>query len=195
MWLTDQFIDRPFKVAIFGAVIILLFTAIAVWAETYMPSPITVRDLLDYSDTRTLTFDTKRAAEGYIQANRFESGQIDLQSVIDQNWQLVVGVETIEEGKDTVLTPTGLSFMAEIDEIISNDKVWKSTCLLDGPNNRTCMDNPAPGYYTSKASPLVIFRDLFGEKLQDMTQFGIDFVLFGLTTDSEFFQHALPIFS
>ena len=28
-----------------------------------------------------------------------------------------------------------------------------------------------------------------------MTQYGIDFVLFGLAKDHEFFEHALPIFS
>ena len=84
--------------------------------------------------------------------------------------------------------------MADIDEIISNDKTWQSTCLLDSQTNRTCMDNPSPGYFTSKATPLVIFRELFGEKLEDLTQFGIDFVLFGLAQDSEFFEHALPIF-
>lgn len=56
------------------------------------------------------------------------------------------------------------------------------------------MDNPAPDFFTSKASPLVLFRELFGEKLEDMTQFGIDFVLFGLARNKEFFDHALPIF-
>lgn len=62
----DQFIDRPFKVAVFGMVLIILFTLICIGAELYMPSPITVRDLLDYGDERTLSFDAKRAAEGYI---------------------------------------------------------------------------------------------------------------------------------
>jgi hypothetical protein len=56
------------------------------------------------------------------------------------------------------------------------------------------MDNPAPGFFTSKASPLVIFKALFGEDLEEMTQFGIDFSLFGLAQDLEFFNHALPLF-
>lgn len=57
------------------------------------------------------------------------------------------------------------------------------------------MDNPSPGYFTSKASPLVIFRDIFGEDLEDLTQFGIDFALFGLAQNVPLFNHAIPIFS
>lgn len=49
---------------------------------------------------------------------------IDLQTVVDPNWTLVIGIETKEEGKDTVMTPEGVRFMHEIDKIISADPTW-----------------------------------------------------------------------
>ena len=81
-----------------GAVVILIFTIVAVWAQTWIPSPITNRDLLDYSDVRTQSFDTRSAAEAYIQAHSDPSGMIPLQSVVDSNWLLVIGIETKEDG-------------------------------------------------------------------------------------------------
>lgn len=57
------------------------------------------------------------------------------------------------------------------------------------------MDNPSPGYFTTKATPLVIFKDIFGEELEDLTQFGIDFALFGLAKTPDLFDHAIPMFS
>lgn len=53
-----------------------------------MPSPITVRDLLDYSDIRTLMFDAREAAQGEIQENLDPegSGTVPLQSITNTNW-------------------------------------------------------------------------------------------------------------
>ena len=44
MWLTDLFVNRPRTVIIFGAIIILSFTAVVLYFETYVPSPMTNRD-------------------------------------------------------------------------------------------------------------------------------------------------------
>jgi hypothetical protein len=89
--------------------------------------------------------------------------------VVDTNWMLIVGVECVKENCENVVTPEGIRFMQDIDKMIENDETWHKICLMDSPTNRTCMDNPAPGFFTSKASPLVIFRGLFGEELEEMT--------------------------
>ena len=57
------------------------------------------------------------------------------------------------------------------------------------------MDNPSPGFRTSKAAPLIPFKMFFGEELEEMTQFGIDFTLFGFAQEEELFNYALPLFS
>jgi hypothetical protein len=57
------------------------------------------------------------------------------------------------------------------------------------------VDNPSPGFKTSKASPLVPFRIFFGYDLEEMTQFGIDFTLFGLAREEKLFNYAMPLFS
>ena len=85
-------------------------------------------------------------------------------------------------------------FLDEIDQTINNDTTWSKICLLDSPTNQTCMDRPEPGYFASKASPLANFKMLFGEGLQEMTQFGIDFALFGLASELEYFELAIPLF-
>ena len=61
-WLTDMYVDAPWKVIMFGGAVIGLFTLVCVGLELYWPSPITNRDLLDYSDDKTLMFDTREAA-------------------------------------------------------------------------------------------------------------------------------------
>lgn len=48
LWLTDQFVDRPLKVIGVGAVGIFFFVILCLAFQTYWPSPVTVRDLLDY---------------------------------------------------------------------------------------------------------------------------------------------------
>jgi hypothetical protein len=60
-------------------------------------------------------------------------------------------------------------FMNDIDQTINNDTTWSNICLLDSPTNNTCMDRPEPGYFSSKASPLAVFKIVFGEGLEEMT--------------------------
>jgi len=66
MWITDMYVDNPWKVIFVGAAVIGLFSLICVAAELYWPSPITNRDLLDYADVRTLMFDAREAAQGVV---------------------------------------------------------------------------------------------------------------------------------
>jgi hypothetical protein len=56
-------------VIIFGSGVIGMFTIVCVAFDLYWPSPITNRDLLDYSDIRTLMFDTREASQGVVQAS------------------------------------------------------------------------------------------------------------------------------
>jgi hypothetical protein len=53
-----------------------------------MPSPITVRDFLDFKDIRTQWFDSREAAYGEIQSKSDPTGngRIPLQSIVDINW-------------------------------------------------------------------------------------------------------------
>ena len=197
MWLTDQFVERPGKVIFCGGVAIFFFVVLCLSFQTYMPSPITVRDFLDYEDIRTQLYDAREAAYGEIQTKSDPTGrgQIALQSIVDSNWQLVIGLECISEGCDNIITPEGLSFMKEIDDLINLDETWQKICLIDSVTNNTCMDNPSPGFRTSKASPLIPFKMFFGEELEEMTQFGIDFTLFGFAVEEELFKYAMPLFS
>jgi hypothetical protein len=66
MWLTDQFVDSPGKVILCGGFIIFIFVVVCLSFEIYWPSPITVRDLIDYTDIRTKLFDAREAAYGEI---------------------------------------------------------------------------------------------------------------------------------
>jgi hypothetical protein len=52
-------------------------------------------------------------------------------------------------------------------------------CWFDSDSNQTCADNPAKGK-SALASPTAIFNTLYGEDLSEITQYGIDFALFGL---------------
>ena len=67
LWLTDQFVDRPCSVLWSGLFIIIIFVGVAAYFETYLPSPVTQRDFLDYENINTLLFDAREAAQGEIQ--------------------------------------------------------------------------------------------------------------------------------
>ena len=62
MWLTNQYVNRPFCVILLGMSIILIFTFFCLYFRAYWPSPVTSRDLLDYSHSSTIFFDTREAA-------------------------------------------------------------------------------------------------------------------------------------
>ena len=62
IWLTDQFVNRPFTVILLGLLVLAAFTFVAVYYETYWPSPVTNRDFLDYKDEATQLFDAREAA-------------------------------------------------------------------------------------------------------------------------------------
>jgi hypothetical protein len=66
LWLTDQFVDRPCLVLWSGLFVIGIFVAVAVYFESYLPSPVTQRDFLDYENINTLLFDAREAAQGEI---------------------------------------------------------------------------------------------------------------------------------
>lgn len=66
MWLTDLFVKRPFTVMIFGAIIILGFTAAVIYFETYLPSPVTDLDYFIQNDRSTLLYKARLAAEAEI---------------------------------------------------------------------------------------------------------------------------------
>ena len=61
-WLTDMYVDAPWKVIMFGGAVIGMFSLLCIAMELYWPSPITNRDLLDYGDEKTLMFDMREAA-------------------------------------------------------------------------------------------------------------------------------------
>ena len=61
-WLSELYVNRPIIVMIIGGAIIAVFCAVCVIMKTYQPSPITIRDLIDYSDDNTVKFDTREAA-------------------------------------------------------------------------------------------------------------------------------------
>jgi hypothetical protein len=69
-------------------------------------------------------------------------------------------------------------------------------CLRHSDTNSTCAYDPKPvGGTTTKASPLTIFRTVFGKDTSNITQYGIDFSLFGLTINMKNYYYALPLFS
>ena len=81
IWLTDQFVERPWCVIFVGLAIITLFTYLAVVKETYMPSPVTNRDFLDFEDANTKLFDAREAAISEIQEKSTPTGEIPLQTI------------------------------------------------------------------------------------------------------------------
>jgi hypothetical protein len=58
IWLTDIFVDYPKSVIFFGIVVIAGFLTAMILLESYWPSAITNRDLIDYSDLNTQMWDT-----------------------------------------------------------------------------------------------------------------------------------------
>ena len=160
-----------------------------------MPLPITNRDLLDYGDINTKLFDAREAATAEIQAKSSDSGEIPLQSISKQDWWLNIAVECVAEGCDNVLTPKGLKLLSEIDAIIENDPQWKNVCILDSPTNQTCANDASIGGKLAKISPLPLFKLAFGEDLSELTQFGIDFALYGLAREEDYFNYTIPLFS
>jgi hypothetical protein len=61
-----MFVDYPKIIIFIGFILILCFTFLTFWFELYLPSPITNRDLLDYSDINTKLFDAREAAAAEI---------------------------------------------------------------------------------------------------------------------------------
>lgn len=66
LWLTDLFVNKPVTVILSGLFVLAIFTFIAVYFETYWPSPVTNRDFLDYSDITTQLFDAREAAQSEV---------------------------------------------------------------------------------------------------------------------------------
>jgi hypothetical protein len=62
LWITDKFVDRPMTVIFIGFCIIGLFSAICIGLLSFWPSPVTSRDVLDYTEINTQFFDTREAA-------------------------------------------------------------------------------------------------------------------------------------
>lgn len=67
LWLTDKFVDRPCTVIIVGFLIIVFFIVLCLSLESYYPSPVTSRDLLDFSDINTQMYDAREATYFEIQ--------------------------------------------------------------------------------------------------------------------------------
>ena len=49
-----------------GYVIMVAMSIICFAFDAWVPSPVTIRDLLDYDDIRTKLFDAREAAEGVL---------------------------------------------------------------------------------------------------------------------------------
>jgi hypothetical protein len=86
--------------------------------------------------------------------------------------------------------------MIEIDRIIDEDSDWRKMCLMASETNRTCADDPNPiGGKMAKISAIPLFKTAYGGDLSELTQFSIDFALFGLARQEVFFNATLPLFS
>ncbi len=77
-WLSELFVNRPILVMIIGGIIIGILCAVCLIMKTYQPSPITIRDLIVYSDDNTVKFDTREAAQIEIQSKSSPTGEIPL---------------------------------------------------------------------------------------------------------------------
>jgi len=64
LWLTDMFVNHPFLVIVVGFGGIMIFCLLCFLLGSWVPAPITNRDLLDYADIRTKMFDMRQAIEG-----------------------------------------------------------------------------------------------------------------------------------
>jgi len=66
-------------------------------------------------------------------------------------------IECIPGKCDNILTVEGVRLLEGIDNLIVDDPDWERYCLADSPTNRTCVENPSPGGFMAKASPLALF--------------------------------------
>ena len=105
-----------------------------------------------------------------------------------------IGVECVKEGCDNILTPEGIQLLAEIDDIIENDPDWPKLCLTTSNTDSSCANDAVSGK-VAKISPVYIFNMVFGKDLSEITQYGIDFSLFGLAYEEQLFNQAVPLFS
>ena len=110
------------------------------------------------------------------------------------DWWLNIAIECLAEDCDNVLTPSGIQLMLEIDKMIDDDPKWKNVCLKDSTGN-CANDFKTIGGKVSKVSPLPIFKLAYGDDLSELTQYAIDFALFGLAREFEFFNYTIPLFS
>lgn len=177
-----------------GMVIIMAFVAACLGLRSYWPSPVTNRDLLDYGDEATLLFDAREAAYGALQAKANPDGRIPLQSLAAPDWALTVSVTCAKPGCDNVLTPEGIRLLLAMDKLVEEDPYWRRVCYRDAAGEN-CAADARVGGRVAKASPLPIFSAAYGDDLSDLTQYAIDFALFGLAYEQELFEYTKPLFS
>lgn len=58
--------------------------------------------------------------------------------------------------------------------------MWHKLCMLESETSKKCASDMSIGGKISKASPLDIFKVAYGNDLSEITQYAIDFALFGL---------------
>ena len=73
--------------------------------------------------------------------------------------------------------------------------MWGKVCLMASETNQTCANDPSIGGKIAKISPIPVFKTAYGEDLSELTQFSIDFALFGLAFKEDYFNLTLPLFS
>lgn len=96
---------------------------------------------------------------------------------------------------DNILTPEGLKFLQEIDDVILKDPNWPKVCLLESETSRKCASDTSVGGKIAKASPIDVFKFAYGNDLSEITQYGIDIALFGLASSESYFFYTIPFFS
>ena len=76
-----------------------------------------------------------------------------------------------------------MKLLEKIDNLIIEDPIWEKVCLMDSETNRTCAFDPDPDVpKISRAHPLFLFKLVYGEDcVEDLTQFAIDFAMFGVS--------------
>lgn len=75
----------------------MVFTFFCLYYKTYWPSPVTSRDLLDYTHPNTIFYDTRETAQAEIQQKSSEDGSIPLQSITNQELWLQIGIECVRD--------------------------------------------------------------------------------------------------
>lgn len=78
-----------------------------------------------------------------------------------------------------------MRFLDEIDKTIASDPTWKKVCLLDAEGK--CAEDVLPGGTTAKGSVADVFKYILGPDLSEITQYAIDFALFGLASKPDLF--------